>query len=152
MRERGMRRRGWLAGIIGLAAAPAIAQGVPPGLDAWTGHYRYEWQGGRTAGGSGIVVTYDLRVSARNCRLDIAGFQTDEHILCEIGVDATTLWVRFRSYADGKLTNRYNVARYRPGQELFRLKRAGGGAPLTEWEALSPEPGRTPPAIRFRQV
>ena len=149
-----MQRRRWLAGILALAATAgsALAQGAPPGMDAWTGNYRYEWGGGRSAGGSGIVVTYDLRVSARACRLDIAGFQTDEHILCEIGADPNTLWVRFRSYADGKLTNRHNVARYRPGQELFRLRRNGSGPPLTEWEALSPEPGRTPAAIRFKRV
>jgi len=151
-----MRRRRWLAGILAAitmaAGGGALAQGAPPGLDAWTGNYRFEWQGGRSAGGSGIAVTYELRVSARACRLDITGFQTDEHILCEIGADPNTLWVRFRSYADGKLTNRYNVARFRPGQELFQLKRDGGGVPLTAWGALSPEPGPTPPAIRFKRV
>jgi hypothetical protein len=150
--ERDMRRRGWLAGVVSLTASTAIAQSVPPGLDAWTGNYRYEWAGGHTAGGSAIVVTYDLRVSARSCRLDITGFQTDEHIICEIGADPSTLWVRFRSYADGKLTNRHNVARFRPGQELFRLRRDGNGAPLTEWQALAPDEARPPPAIRFRRV
>ncbi len=147
-----MRRRVWLAGFLGVAAGPALAQGMAPGMDAWTGHYRYEWDGGRTAGGSAAVVTYDLRVSAQACRLDITGFQTDDHILCEVGADATTLWVRFRSYAGGKLTNRFNVARFRPGQELFRLRRVPGGPPLTEWQALAPDDSRPAPAIRFRRV
>ena len=132
-----------------LSAGGAMAQAV----DTWSGHYRYEWDGGRTAGGSSMMLTYDLRVgSQQSCRLDITGFQTDEHILCEIGANADNLWIRFRSYADGKLVNRYNVARFKPGQDLFRLRRNGGNPPLTEWQSMSPEAGRTSPAIRFKRV
>ncbi|RKK04349.1 hypothetical protein EBE87_12510 [Pseudoroseomonas wenyumeiae] len=146
-------RMAWLAGTAMLAlAAPALAQN--PAQRPWVGHYRYEWEGGRTAGGSGMAVTYNLRIGngPADCALDITGFQSDEHILCEVATNGENLWVRFRSYADGKLANKYGTAVYRPGQDLFRLRRQGTAAPVTEWQALNPEERRTPPALRFRKA
>ncbi|MFT8242954.1 DUF5991 domain-containing protein [Roseomonas sp. BN140053] len=153
---------GWKAWIALAAMAVAGAEGAAaqgpsrnPAQTNWAGQYRYEWSGGRTVGGTGIVVTYDLRVGpggATDCALDITGFQSDEHILCEIGADAGNLWIRFRSYADGSLLNSYGRAQYRPGQSLFQLRRGRGSALQTEWQSMSPEEGRTRPATRFRKV
>lgn len=137
----------WMATVAGLMlAAPAFAQSVPPG------HYRYEWEGGRTAGGTGIVVTYDLTLGPRSCQLTAQGFQTNEQIRCEVANTAQATIVRFVSYGDGKVVNRYGVAVYKPGQELLRLRANGRGAPLTELLALKPDESAYPPAIRFRPV
>jgi hypothetical protein len=136
-----------MAAIAGLmVAAPALAQPVPPG------HYRYEWSGGHTAGGSGIVVTYDLTLGPRSCQLSAQGFQTNEQIRCEVANTAQATVVRFLSYADGKVVNRYGVAIYKPGQELLRLRAQGQGAPLTELLALKPDESAYPPAVRFRPL
>jgi hypothetical protein len=146
-----------LAALSTAQAQPASAARAQPAdaaqaRGAWAGQYRYEWTGGRTAGGSGIAVTYTLRVTPQACQLDISGFQSDEHILCEAGADAGNLWIRFRSYADGRTVNRFNVAQYKPGEALFRLRRQGQGAPVTEWQSLFPGESRPQPGVRFRKV
>jgi hypothetical protein len=136
-----------MAALAGLALAwPADAETVP------LGHYRYEWDGGHTAGGTSIVITYDLTLGPRSCQLTAQGFQTHEEIRCEVAnTDGATI-VRFLSYSDGKVVNRYGVAIYKPGQELLRLRAGSGGVLLTELLALKPDEGAFPPAVRFKPL
>lgn len=136
-----------MAAMAGLMLAlPALAEPAPPG------HYRYEWEGGRTAGGTGIVVTYDLTIGPRSCQLTARGFQTNEEIRCEVANTNSATIVRFASYSDGKVVNRYGVAIYKPGQELLRLRAGTGGVLLTELLALKPDENAYPPAVRFKPV
>jgi hypothetical protein len=65
----------WTAFCIGATLAIAGAAKAQP---AAPGHYLYEWNGGQTAGGSAILVRYDLRVGPGSCTLAMQGFQTDE--------------------------------------------------------------------------
>jgi hypothetical protein len=138
---------GGMAVLVGLAPAwPAGAESVP------LGHYRYEWDGGRTAGGTGIVITYDLTIGPRSCQLTALGFQTHEEIRCEVANANGATTVRFVSYSDGKVVNRYGVAVYKPGQELLRLRAGSAGVLLTELLALKPDDGVFPPAVRFKPL
>ncbi len=140
---------------LGLALAASLGGGVQA-ADGWQGHYRYEYDGGRTAGGSGIAVTYDLAIgppgTRGGCLLSSRGYQTDERIVCHADAAAETLSVTFHGYPDGKLTNRYGVALYKPGQVLFTLKRSGDGRLLTMWEALKPDEKASASGVFFEQA
>lgn len=128
-----------------LAGLPAPGSAQEPAQEGapkdWQGRYRYEHVAGRTAGGTGIVVTYDLVLrppDARDsCLLTIRGFQSDETIRCRTRREGQDLAVEFRSYGDGGTVNRYGVAVYRPGQPLFTL--TTGAKPATRWQGLRPD-------------
>lgn len=108
----------------------------------WAGHYAFVHDGGRTAGGSPIVVTYRLDIASgrgnRDCLLRIEGFQTDETIVCKLDGDATSVAVKFHTYGDGRLVNAYGTKLYEIGTTLFALRRTGPVV-LTEWQALGPD-------------
>ena len=132
---------GFLAGgqvLCVLGALPASAAGE----GTWQGRYRYEADAGRTAGGTGAVVTYELTIGpsgARDaCQLSARGFQTDERIVCHAEAGADGLRVAFHRYADGRTVNKYGVAVHRPGEALLTLSRGARGVLLTRWESLRP--------------
>ena len=109
----------------------------------WKGAYQYEFDGGRTAGGAPIVITYDLIVTpgaARGgCAVSASGFQTDERIVCHASGDAKALSVSFHGYDDGRTVNKYGVAIYKLGQTLFTLERGEDGKLLTRWDGFRPD-------------
>lgn len=117
---------------------PAIAAEDP--FLVWQGRYTYAWDGGRTAGGSAIVVEHSLTVapSAKGgrCLIESTGFQTDERLGCRLAGDADAVHVTFASYGDGRLVNRFGVARYTPGEVLFVLTRKGA-AITTTWRGFT---------------
>ena len=119
------------------AGAPA-QEGAPKD---WQGRYRYEHAAGHTAGGTGIVVTYDLVLLppdvSDGCVLTVRGFQSDETLRCRTRREGQDLAVTFDRYGDGRTVNRYGVAVYKPGQPLFTL--AKGGALATRWQGLKPD-------------
>ncbi len=126
--------------LLALAAVPAVAEGASR---SWQGRYRYEHVAGRTAGGTGIVVTYDLALGppgARGgCLLTMTGFQTDERLLCQTSAGGGDLTVGFHRYPDGRTLNRYGVAVYKPGQPLFTLSKGADGTIVTRWQGLKPD-------------
>lgn len=125
-----------LAAIAGLTTAtPAVSKAVGP--DAWSGRYVYEYDGGQTAGGSGIAVTHVLTLKKGSCRLEAEGFQTDETIVCRTKVDRTGLIVTFAGYPGGGTRNKYGVAQYRAGAVLFSMRRTAKGI-VTSWRDYSP--------------
>ncbi|WP_156653222.1 DUF5991 domain-containing protein [Methylobacterium sp. Leaf111] len=125
---------GLVAGLMAASAAPEV-----PG--AWAGRYLYEHDGGRTVGGSPIVVTYDLDIAPgrgnRDCLLRIEGFQTDETIVCKASGTDERLSVAFHTFGDGRTVNAYGTRLYEVGTNLFEMRR-GGDAVLTQWRALNP--------------
>lgn len=125
------------AGAQDRAGAPA-QEGA---LKGWQGHYRYEHAAGRTAGGTGVVVNYDLVLLppdvSDGCVLTIRGFQSDETLRCRTRQEGQDLAVTFDRYGDGKTVNTYGVAVYKPGQPLFTL--AKGRALVTRWQGLKPD-------------
>lgn len=132
-------------------AAPAAAQPSPAAPRIWWGDYRYVWNGGRTAGGSGVVVTYDLHLAADGCRISARGYQTDQTIRCTAVPRAGVLDIVFRSFGDGALRNQYGVAVYRPGERLFSLSNRRGTI-WTGWGSYSPWEDDRPPGRHFRKV
>ncbi|GEL40433.1 hypothetical protein MEX01_10240 [Methylorubrum extorquens] len=125
------------AGAQDRAGGPA-QEGAPKD---WQGRYRYEHAAGRTVGGTGIVVNYDLVLLPPDvgdgCVLTVRGFQSDERLRCRTRREGQDLAVTFDRYGDGRTVNRYGVAVYKPGQPLFTL--AKGGALVTRWQGLKPD-------------
>ena len=128
-----------LAGSSTAAPAQEPAQAGAP--KDWQGRYRYEHAAGRTAGGTGIVVTYDLVLLPPDvrdgCVLTVRGFQSDETIRCRTRREAQGLAVTFDRYGKGGTVNKYGVAVYKPGQPLFTLVKETKLA--TRWKGLRPD-------------
>lgn len=96
-----------------------------------------------------MVVSYDLSLSPRSCRLVTSGYQTDQTILCRTAVGPTGLEVRFASYGDGKTVDAYGNAEYRVGQTLFTMRRRSGRV-VTAWKAFTlPDDASHPPGVYF---
>lgn len=123
-----------------VAASAAAMLGASAGAEAasdaagrWSGTYRYEFVG---EPGSGVAVAYTLVLRPGVCRLTAQGFQTDETIRCQARTTGDRLDVIFKSFGDGKVSNKYGVAEYSAGATLLVL-RAGASAdrPLTEFRA-----------------
>ena len=128
-----------LAGLSGAALAQEPAQ--VGALKDWQGRYRYEHAAGRTAGGTGIVVNYDLVLLPPDvrdgCVLTVRGFQSDEKIRCRTRREGQDLAVEFHRYGDGGTVNRYGVAVYKSDQPLFTLTK--GARLTTRWQGLKPD-------------
>jgi hypothetical protein len=118
----------------------------------WAGVYAYTHDGGRTAGGSPILVTWRLTLKGDLCELHGEGFQTLETFRCDLRATPTGVEVRFLRYPPPSTGNRFGVEVYKPGASLFVLTRSNGRL-LTRWTGFAPDEGviRTP-APFFRQV
>jgi len=126
--------------------SPAMADAAPGG---WNGRFHYVFDGGRTVGGSGIVVSYTLVLSPGSCRFTARGFQTDEDIVCTARATPGKLAVAFRRYGDGGTTDRYGNAVYAVGDTLFALERRGGRV-ITRWKGYTlPDERLHRPAVYF---
>lgn len=133
-----------------LLVAAAIAAAPTP--SGWDGVYTYTHDGGRTAGGSPILVTWRLTLTPDGCELHGEGFQTLETLACSAHPTAAGLEVRFLRYPPPGDGNRFGVQVYKPGQPLFVLSRSGRRL-LTRWTGFTPDEGATRvPAPFFRKV
>lgn len=135
-----------LANILALALA-ATAPTAP-----WDGVYSYTYDGGRTAGGSPILVTWRLTLKNGDCQFHGEGFQTLETFQCSAHASPAGLEVRFLRYPPPAAGDRFGVQAYKPGAPLFTLSKSGGKL-LTRWTGFVPDEGapRTP-APFFRKV
>lgn len=127
-----------LGGLLTLSAGAQTA--------SWDGRYVHEAVLGRTAGGTAMVIEYEitLRSQAAQCQLTISGFQTDETLLCTAKAQGNSLALHFKSHEDGRLVNAHGVAVYTPGALLLTLERPATGPLITRWHALRGQDGRTP--------
>ena len=96
--------------------------------NVWQGEYSYYASGGQTAGGSQIMMDITLKIDKQgakeSCELNADGYQTYDRILCTTAMNKNQLTLQFKSYADGRLVNKYDVARYKVGETLFLLEKA----------------------------
>jgi hypothetical protein len=94
--------------------------------NVWHGEYSYSASGGQTAGGSQIMLEITLKIEPQGtkevCELTLEGYQKDETILCTTAIDNSRLALQFKSYADGRVVNKYDVAKYKVGETLFSLE------------------------------
>ena len=125
-------------------------------LASWAGRYEFTDSAGRTVGGTGVVTTYRLEVpreASSPCSMQIAGFQSDTTLLCELSATPAELSVRFLSYADGRTVNEFGVTVYEPHQVLFTLRRGAGEKRLaTTWQALRPDGVREQSGAYFEKT
>ena len=108
-----------------LSHAPAGAQGRP--RDEWAGTYEYTASLGRTAGGTGIVVTYTIEVTPGNSEpgavVEASGYMTDDKLRCETRTQGNRIDFHFHSYPDGDTANAYGVELYKKGDLLLSLEK-----------------------------
>ncbi len=71
------------------------------------------------------MVTYTLTLDRSTCHFQAEGFQTDEDIVCTTLMSGDTLDVRFKSYGNGQLEDKYGNAVYHVGDSLFTLSKQG---------------------------
>ncbi len=87
-----------------------------------------------------MLVEYRLELAGDGCLLDISGYQSDSHIRCALEASDKTAVVRFRSYGNGDVKNRYGVQIYEVGEPLFTLRLFTDPKGLiTEWGGLVPD-------------
>lgn len=112
---------------------------------AWDGTYSYTHDGGRTAGGSPILVTWRLTLKDGTCAFHGEGYQTLETFQCSTHETPSGLEVRFLRYPPPAKGNRFGVEVYKPGAPLFTLSKRQGRL-LTRWSGFVPDEGvgRTP--------
>lgn len=116
------------------SAGAARAENAPD----WSGNYSYTEHGGRTAGGTGIVVTHGISVSREDgqykAEITASGFQTQTQIYALGTVSGRKLLLRFDRDGEEQLFK----GRYKPGTLLLELERGGGRRVLTHWGAYTP--------------
>ena len=130
--------------LCGLALAATFAQ------SGWQGTYEFTEVGGKTTGGSVIVVTHQLKVFEKagglGATLTSNGYQTSTDLNCSVKIEGRKLQVYFESY--GK-DNMFNLVE--KGDLLLTLERTtvrGKSAVVTHWGTVRPimprheKPGR----------
>lgn len=120
------------------AAAPVAAQSNA--ANGWYGTYEYTESIPRR-GGVTATIGYRVTLSDTGCRIDAEGLQTDTHIRCTARMNGKSLQIAFQSYADGKMTNQYGVARYKRGTPLLTLTRTPRGL-MTNWQSYTMSDGK----------
>lgn len=136
----------FFASIAALLSGPAAPSG------AWDGVYEHTHNGGRTAGGSPIVVTWRLTLRNGACRFHGEGYQTLETLDCLASSTPDGLEVRFRRYPPPASADRFGVQVYKPGASLFVLSKSKSGL-LTKWTGFVPDEGvERSPSPFFRKV
>ncbi|MET0337939.1 MAG: DUF5991 domain-containing protein [Caulobacter sp.] len=135
-----------------ISAASALLLASTSPASEWNGSYTYTHDGGRTAGGSPILVTWRLTLKDGACAFAGEGFQTKEAFNCTLNPSPQGLEVRFLSYPPPSTGDRFGVEVYKPGTSLFVLSKAGGKL-LTRWTGFVPDEGVTrSPAAYFQKV
>ncbi len=135
-----MRRLFLLVAILlPVSLAPARA------ADPWIGTYTYVEYGGRTAGGTGIVVTHVVSVTeaagALAATIEANGYQSQVDIIATAAPVGARLVIRFLRDGPAQMFK----DRYRPGDVLLEFERRGTRPLLTHWRAYAPATGE-----RFR--
>lgn len=127
----------WLAGAALLFAFGGFGSARAAPLD-WSGTYTYTESGGRTAGGTGIVVTHEIAVTraGERWRAEITanGYQTQVQIHATGVVVGNRLLLRFERDGEDQMFK----GRYQAGALLLELERPVRGGLLTHWHAYTP--------------
>ena len=107
-------------------------------LTDWSGTYTYTESGGRTAGGTGIVVTHEIAVTragdAWRAEITANGYQTQVQLHATGQVVGNRLLLRFARDGEDQMFK----GRYQPGALLLELERPVRGGLLTHWHAYTP--------------
>lgn len=106
----------------------------------WAGTYEFGEYGGKTAGGTGIVITHDIEVIDGGDGLIAAvksnGYQTSVDLNCIAKAEGQKLLIYFESYGEDNI-----FEPYKKGDLLLTLERKtakGKEIILTHWSAFGP--------------
>lgn len=106
--------------------------------DPWIGTYTYVEYGGRTAGGTGIVVTHEVSVTATAgalaATIEANGYQSQVDIVATAAPVGNRLVIRFLRDGPGQMFK----DRYKAGDVLLEFERRGARTFLTHWRAYTP--------------
>lgn len=95
----------------------------PATAGPWDGEYEYGGFGGRTVGGSAIMMEVTVSINSpkfkQGCVFQAMGFQTDKYYICSAAISGDTLEIKFKSDRDG-----YAEKRYKVGEVLLSLKQS----------------------------
>lgn len=118
----------------------------------WDGSYHYQDQLGQNNGGIPLLIDYELVLQQAHCQLEMQGYQVAEKLLCSTEGEGRVLQVKFASYANGKETNAYDVAVYKPGEILFTLEKSEekSDSLITHWHALRPDAADIASGVYFQ--
>ena len=117
-----------------LVAASAAAQ------NDWAGHYTFDEDGGRNAGGTAIFISHELTVMETDdgllAHIESNGYQTSKDLNCKAKVNGNKLEIYFESYGENNIFESYNK-----NDLLFTLERRttrGKTELFTFWGKFTP--------------
>ncbi|PYT00426.1 MAG: hypothetical protein DMF63_07615 [Acidobacteria bacterium] len=122
----------------------------------WKGSYYFGEDGGKTAGGTGIFISHDLKIFDGDnelvATLESNGFQTSADLICTAKTAGTKLMIYFQSYGENNM-----FEKYQPGDLLLTLEsKTVKGKPviLTYWGKFTPaiEKNEKPGKVYFEKV
>ncbi len=120
--------------------AVALAAGSALGQERWTGHYTFEENGGKTAGGSAIVVTHDVEIMDTDdgliAQIKANGFQTSRDLTAKVKITGQKAQFFFESYGEDNI-----LSTFKDGELLFTLERKNNQL-LTTWGAYTDVTGK----------
>jgi hypothetical protein len=106
----------------------------------WIGHYTFEEDGGRNAGGTAIFISHELVVMESDdgliATLQSNGYQTSKDLNCKAKAIGNKLEIYFDNYGENNI-----FESYAPGDLLLTLeRRSAKGKPelLTFWGKFTP--------------
>lgn len=106
----------------------------------WKGSYQFGENGGKTHGGTAIIISHELNVldggDGLTATLDSNGYQTSAELVCKAKIEGSKLLIFFQSYGE---TNMFEP--YKEGDLLLTLERRtlkGKTVILTHWGKFTP--------------
>ena len=106
----------------------------------WVGHYSFDEDGGKNAGGTVIFIVHQLTVMETDdgliAHLESNGYQTSKDLNCKAKANGNKLEIYFDSYGENNVFESYNK-----GDLLFTLERRaakGKTELLTFWGKFTP--------------
>ena len=106
----------------------------------WVGHYSFDEDGGKNAGGTVIFIVHQLTVMETDdgliAHLESNGYQTSKDLNCKAKVNGNKLEIYFESYGENNV-----FETYKPGDLLFTFERRaakGKTELLTFWGKFTP--------------
>jgi len=122
------------------AAIAAFCASAVLGQSSWIGHYSFTEDGGKTAGGTAIVVTHELRIMDSDdgliATIESNGYQTSKDLLCKVRISGNKAMLYFEGYGESNVFEMYTK-----GQHMLTLEQKtekGKSVLLTHWAAFKP--------------
>lgn len=107
---------------------------------AWVGHYTFDEDGGKNAGGTAIFISHELNVMEADdgliATLQSNGYQTSKDLNCKAKAEGSKLMIYFDSYGEDNV-----FESYKPGDLLLTLEKKmtkGKTELLTFWGKFLP--------------